>query len=382
MFETLQHELSDLDRAAVLTTDLLKGAAVIPDDVVKNTMLHAALVARGNRFHERALKGLEKHPTSQGWHIWPGHWAVEDATEEEIEAGFDGMLNLEDQADKHQVFTINPGQHATFMLRPANEKRLIFFDPAADGTKSNRAEHVRRIGEAARKAGHEVVETGLQGSLGDLHQAGHGGRTCSYGMCSFLTTAVLRRTMDRAAAGLGVDPGKAAEDILTTVGKDRKLAQKLDMWMLASGARSAGMTLRAVMGAPKRTNADRKMQIAYEKMHREMAGDDPAAYHNKQSAERRRERADIEKQHAALVAAGDQGGADQAAARQRVLSNQMLFHEKFVPWDYSFRKRSAKQAHSHRRRKAGNRISHGALLLIAGTEIALHKLRKNRRVRR
>ncbi|KAK9816100.1 hypothetical protein WJX74_003023 [Apatococcus lobatus] len=356
-FGQLRHELSDIDKAAVATVDVLAGGETIPDWIAHNAHLHAALVSRGGLVTQDAFAGMIDNDQRRDWNMDRDTWHVPSGYDDALREG-----------------------------GPKREDFVIFFDP--NGWRGWRKEAPTTMtGKVMTDLGQDVEPFGIQAEIGRLHRDQGIFHDIFYGMCDYLTLAVLRRMLDVEAATDAADPGEAARDIWDSLKGDHVSARKLDMWMIASAARSHGITTRTAMRAPKKTNVQRKAEHDYEKLFRDQPGD----FHEKWWLE-----------HAERLKHGNHGMGDAElrglmewhsteAERKWALEKAQKEKEK----KERAGKPKAKGARAAKRTKAGGdgpkakraragqaeasrrepSISHRDLTLIAATELALHRLR-------
>ena len=122
-----------------------------------------------------------------------------------------------------------------------------FADPAYNVLSSNLQGDLRRS------------NVPLQGSLGKMHLGWD-----KYGMCAYLSAAVLNKAIENRSAGKPLSMQAAANDILNMVRKDPARAKKLDYWMIGSMANASAQSTRTILelGPPANQGKQARLNLA------------------------------------------------------------------------------------------------------------------------
>ena len=403
----LRHEITDLDRLAAEVSDVLAGGAKVPDNVRNNIGLHSALVTSGMNGYmvPYVMTGLaQNHPSGKGWKIL-NILDESSRTESNVRRELEKLLITE--PTKHLVMPSNPGRHLTMVIRPANEKRLIFFDPnmgeTAMGFGYHQANHRKTLRQAmdmeANTPHMKVGRSEIQEVLGQLHGKSmkdlvwtNDTEGTDYGMCAYLCATVLRRVMDNVKNGEPVDVDKAANELIASVQNDEKLARALDFYMISSSNRLGGVPTRVAQGMKLKTNKQRREEAEYERAQEIQAANtfEPVQYHLKRAKSIQKSIDSIDAQILRLK--NRKYGAlepnqiyDLEDERQHLYSNR-VWHDNIVERARLTAPQSKTKTWSSRifgrqrtvRASKPSKPSHRHVLMVAALELALHRLSKRK----
>lgn len=249
----------------------LNSLSAIPDTILLDDDLHGQVVSKGFDAETNMNKVLSNivssHPLSMNWRVTP-----------EIQFRLDDLAQMEYVADMSAAFWNAPMQaneppavsFIDLYHAPGNWRHVAMavksptpfgpsvelFDPHGHFPQQLPYPLYKELKK--RVPGLRFSHARLQEDLGKAQ------RCDTYGMCAYLSAAVLDRKIQNMSAMRPHRLEDAAVDIQKMVRGDAARSKKLDYWMLGSMARGSQQSTRKMLGLPPPSNKGKRSRFEAE----------------------------------------------------------------------------------------------------------------------